>query len=159
MWASLLDLRTKLKVDCAQSIFDTIETDKSVLEGLAAARLFYDAVIKQGQVPNELLLKLNQGPAKHVKSRAYNYRKKIDLEIARIGRITDLQNRAVGLAATGIVATAIATGNVLGQLYLSVLQSGNSTLALIIAGVAIGTVLLLCIVFVVCMRYMRRKRD
>ena len=40
------------------------------LQGLSAAELLKDSVIK-GQPPNELLLQLKQGPAKHVKNHAY----------------------------------------------------------------------------------------
>ena len=78
-WASFLSLRSKLQAECAQQIFDAIATDESVLTGLAAAHLFKDAVIKSGQVPNELLLQLKQGPAKHIKNHAYAYRRKVQL--------------------------------------------------------------------------------
>jgi len=78
-WASFLALRSKLQAECAQHIFDAIATDESVLTGLAAAHLFTDAVIKSGQVPNELLLQLKQGPAKHIKNQAYAYRHKVQL--------------------------------------------------------------------------------
>jgi len=78
-WASFLSLRSKLQAECAQQIFDAIATDESVLTGLAAAHLFTDAVIKSGQVPNELLLQLKQGPAKHIKNQAYAYRHKVQL--------------------------------------------------------------------------------
>ena len=62
-----------------RQVFDAIATDESVLTGLAAAHLFTDAVIKSGQVPNELLLQLKQGPAKHIKNQAYAYRHKVQL--------------------------------------------------------------------------------
>ena len=49
--------------------------------GLAAAHLLKDAGIKSGpgQVPNELLLQLKQGPGKHIKNQAYTYRHKVKL--------------------------------------------------------------------------------
>ena len=68
-WASFLALRSKLEAECAQQIFDAIATDELVPKGLGAAHLLKDAVMKQGQVPNELLLQLKQGPGKHVKNR------------------------------------------------------------------------------------------
>ena len=68
------------------------------------------------QVPNELMLQLKQGPAKHIKNNAYAYRGKIDSELTRIGRIRDLQQRLVALTGTGIIAALVGTSNVLGKL-------------------------------------------
>ena len=154
-WASFLALRSKLEAECAQQIFDAIATDESVLTGLAAAHLLKDAVIKSGQVPNELLLQLKQGPAKHIKNHAYAYRRKVDAELTKIGRIRDLQQRAVALTGTAIIAASVSTGNVLGRLYYDVLRVDN-TFAAIIAGVAIGTVLLVCILVAACVRRVRK---
>ena len=154
-WASFLALRSKLKAKCAQQVFDAIATDELVLTGLAAAHLLKDAVMKSGQVPNELLLQLKQGPAKHIKNHAYAYRRKVDAELTKIGRIRDLQQRAVALTGTAIIAASVSTGNVLGRLYYDVLRA-DSTLAGIIAGVAIGTVLLVCILVAACVRRVRK---
>ena len=54
-------------------------TRVAVFAGLGAAHLLKDAVIKSGQVPNELLLQLKQGPGKHIKNQAYTYRHKVKL--------------------------------------------------------------------------------
>jgi hypothetical protein len=154
-WASFLSLRSKLQAECAQQIFDAIATDESALEGLAAAHLLKDAVIKSGQVPNELLLQLKQGPGKHIKNHAYAYRHKLDAELTKIGRIRDMQQRAVALTGTAIIAAFVSTGNVLGRLYYDALRA-DSTMAGIIAGVAIGTVLLVCITITACVRRVRK---
>ena len=154
-WASFLSLRSKLEAQCAQQIFDAIATDESVFIGLAAAHLLKDAVIKSGQVPNELLHKLKQGPGKHIKSHAYTYRHKLDAELTKIGRIRELQRRAVALTGTAIVAAFVSIGNVLGRFYYDVLRA-DSTLAAIIAGVAVGTVLLVSIAVVAFVRRARR---
>ena len=126
-----------------------------MLTGLAAAHLLKDAVIKSGQVPNELLLQLKQGPGKHIKNHAYAYRRKIDSELAKIGRIRDYQQRGFALIGTAIIAAFVSTGNVLGRLYYDALRA-DSTLAAIIAGVAVGTVLLVCITVTVCVRRVRK---
>ena len=73
----------------------------------------------------------------------------------KIGRIRDLQQRAVALTGTAIVATFISTGNVLGSLYYDVIQA-SPNLAGYIAAVAVGVVLLLCLVFAMCIRRMRK---
>ena len=156
-WASFLALRPKLEGECAQQLFDAVTADNAAFKGLGAAHLFRDAVIKQGRVPTELLLQLKQGPGKHMKKHAYAYRKKIDSEMTRIARIKDLQQRAVALTGTALVAVFVGISNVLGQLYLTVLQSGTPVLAAAIAGIAVGSVLLVCIIFAACVRQMRRK--
>jgi hypothetical protein len=154
-WASFLSLRSKLEAECAQQIFDAIATDESVLAGLAAAHLLKDAVIKSGQVPNELLLQLKQGPGKHIKNQAYAYRHKLDAELTRLGRIRDLQQRAVALTGTCIIAAFVSIGNVLGRFYYDAIRA-DSTMAGIIAGVAIATVLLVCITVTACIRRLRQ---
>ena len=154
-WASFLSLRSRLEAQCAQQIFDAIATDEAVFAGLAAAHLLKDAVIKSGQVPNELLLQLKQGPGKHIKNHAYAYRLKLDAELTKIGRIRELQRRAVALTGTAIVAAFVSIGNVLGRFYYDVLRA-DSTLAAIIAGVAVGTVLLVSIAVVAFVRRARR---
>ena len=130
-------------------------TRVAVFAGLGAAHLLKDAVIKSGQVPNELLLQLKQGPGKHIKNHAYTYRHKLDAELTKIGRIRDLQQRAVALTGTAIIAAFVSTGNVLGRFYYDVLRA-DSTLAAIIAGVAIGTVLLVSIFVTAFVRRARR---
>ena len=102
-----------------------------------------------------MLLKLKQGPAKHIKNHAYAYRRKVDAELTKIGRIRDLQQRAVALTGTAIIAASVSTGNVLGRLYYDVLQA-DGTVAGIIAGVAVGTVLLVGITVTVCVRRVRK---
>ena len=79
----------------------------------------------------------------------------VDAEITRIGRVRDMQQRAVALTGTGIIAASVSTGNVLGRLYYDVLRV-DSTFAAIIAGVAVGTVLLVCILVAACVRRVRK---
>ena len=156
-WVSFLALRSQLEAECAQQIFEAVATDKAVLSGLGGAHLFKDAVMESGpgQVPNELLIQLKQGPGKHIKNNAYAYRHKIDAELTKIGRIRSLQQRAVALTGTAIISVSVGTCNVLGQLYYDVLKS-NGALAGVIAGVAISAVLLLCITFAACVRRVRK---
>ena len=75
----------------------------------------------------------------------------VDAELTKIGRIRDLQQRAVALTGTAIIAAFVSIGNVLGRFYYDVFRA-DSTMAGIIAGVAIGTVLLACITVTACVR-------
>ena len=67
-----------------------------------------------------------------------------------------MQQRAVALAGTGIVALFVGASNVLGQLYYDVLQT-NESLAVVIIGVAIGVLLLTIVTFTMCIRRMRTR--
>ena len=79
----------------------------------------------------------------------------VDAELTKIGRIRELQRRAVALTGTAIVAAFVSIGNVLGRFYYDVLRA-DSTLAAIIAGAAVGTVLLVSIAVVAFVRRARR---
>ena len=79
----------------------------------------------------------------------------VEAELTKIGRIRDLQQRAVALTGTAIISVSVGTCNVLGQLYYDVLKS-NRALAGVIAGVAISAVLLVCITFASCVRRVRK---
>ena len=81
--------------------------------------------------------------------------RQVDAELTKIGRIRDLQQRAVALTGTAIIAASVSVGNVLARLYYDVLRV-DSTMAGIIAGVAIGTVLLVCILVAACVRRVRK---
>ena len=111
-------------------------------------------MIKHGHTPTELLQALKQGPAKHVKYNAYAYRRTIDAELTRVGRIRDLQQRTVALAGTAIVAAFVSAGNVVGRLYYDLLKS-DSNMAAVAAGAMVGGVLLTFIIFTTCVRAMR----
>ena len=79
----------------------------------------------------------------------------VEAELTKIGRIRDLQQRAVALTGTAIIAALVSIGNVLGRFYYDVFRA-DSTMAGIIAGVAIGTVLLVCITVTACVRRVRK---
>ena len=90
----------------------------------------------------------------HTCARTHGYHQ-VDAELTKIGRIRELQRRAVALTGTAIVAAFVSIGNVLGRFYYDVLRA-DSTLAAIIAGVAVGTVLLVSIFVAAFVRRARR---
>ena len=92
-------------------MLDAIVSDDKVLSGLAAAHVLRNAKWKAGEAPDGLLFQLKQGPGRHIKSHAYRYQRKIDLELARIARIQTLQQRAVGLLGTLIVSASVGVAN------------------------------------------------
>ena len=104
-WAALLDLRKALKSDCGQYILEAIGADDSVLSGLGTAAAFEQAQMKEP--PSELLMVLKKGPGEHIRKHGYVYRRKVDREISRIVRVQVLQQRAVALVYSAIVAALI----------------------------------------------------
>ena len=103
---AVLDLRAKLDSACAQQILGAIICDEKVLSGLCAAHVLRNARIT-GKPPPTLLQQLKQGPGKHIKSHAYEYRKKLDTEVVRIARIQTLQQRGIALVGSTIVSIMI----------------------------------------------------
>lgn len=70
-------------------------------------------MIQPGQLPQELLHVLKQGPGRHVKMHTYTYvpSHKVDMEHARIQRVLQLQQRAVALLGSLILALLIGVAN------------------------------------------------
>ena len=68
------------------------------------------------------LHQLKQGPAKHVKNHSYDYRKKIDAEIVKIGRIQGFRQwiiaqSIVAIGSVGIGLTTFVARLVFVQIY------------------------------------------
>ena len=57
--------------------------------------------------------RLSKAAGGHIRANGYSYRKKINLELARIRRVRDLQMRGVTLVGTAIAAALISTFNYL----------------------------------------------
>ena len=86
----------------------------------------------------------------------YAYRKKIDAELSKIGRVRDLQKQAVALLGTFIVAALVSIGNLLARVYYDVIQAGNMVLVIGVPSAIVGTLLLAITVVIVCIRYVRK---
>ena len=60
-----------------------------------------------------LVARLNQGPGAHIRTHAYQYSLKINAELARIGRIREVQTRFVALLGSAILAFFVGVSNLL----------------------------------------------
>ena len=58
---------------------------------------------------------LRKGPSWHLKNHAYEYRRKLDMELALIKRLKELQVRAVALLGSSLVAVLIGAANLLAR--------------------------------------------
>ena len=63
--------------------------------------------------PPRTQARLSKDTGGHIRANGYRYRKKINLELARIRRVRDLQWRGVTLVGTAIAAALISTFNYL----------------------------------------------
>ena len=90
------------------AVLEAIFSDREVLSAMGAGKQFNDAT---GKVPLEVLKKLKAGLGGHIKKNAFAYHQVINREVARIGRIKQLQVRAVGLVGSGFVAALIGLAN------------------------------------------------
>ena len=59
----------------------------------------------------EMVMVLRKGPALHLKNHAYEYRRTLDAELARIKGLKELQERVVALGGSAMVAGLIGVAN------------------------------------------------
>ncbi|EOD10671.1 hypothetical protein EMIHUDRAFT_465208 [Emiliania huxleyi CCMP1516] len=107
-WMSILELRRKIGVERGIAVIDCIAGDQKVLDALGAAKALFDI---EGDAPPDA--RLSKAAGGHIRANGYSYRKKINLELARIRRVRDLQMRGVALVGTAIAAALISTFNYL----------------------------------------------
>ena len=143
-WQATLALNKSLDVERGSAVLQCIASEEKLLQALGMAKALYKI---KGDVPTELVMRLNDGAGAHIRTHAYKYDKLISLELVRIQRVKDMQWRAVTLAGSAVVATMIGTANLLSRLYYDVLESGDSRLAVLLPA---GTVALLLLLLLCC---------
>ena len=110
-----------------------------------------DALYKaKGEVPIEVVVRLNDGADSHIRTHAYKYNRLISQELVRIQQVKDIQWRALTLAGSALVSAMIGTAHLFSLLYFRVLESdevsesGRWLLALLFpVGAMVGLLLLL----------------
>ena len=91
-WQATLAMLKSLEVERGAAVLQCIASDEKLLKALGMAKTLYDA---QGEVPMEVVVRLNDGAGAHIRTHAYKYDKLISLELVRIQRVKDIQWRAV----------------------------------------------------------------
>ena len=131
-WMALLKLRSRLHADVALHCLEAIAADAEVLKGLGMANALREAVCDEnGKPPDYLTYLLKDGPGKHLKEYTYTYRKRLNIEIARINRVQVLQERVVGFWGAVILSAMIAlfnafTGWLFGDGFLDMMGDSGS---------------------------------
>jgi len=113
-WVMLLSLRSKMTSKCGHAILDAMIQDDALLEGIGRVHQFSEATLDAAGT-KEMLMALRKGPALHLKNHAYEYRRTLDAELARIKRLKELQVRAVALSGSAVVAGLIGAANLLAR--------------------------------------------
>ena len=111
---------------------------------LGMAETLYKAA---GDVPIEVVVRLNDSAGAHIRSNAYKYDKLISQELVRIQRVKDMQWKVLTLTGSAFVATMIGMANLLSRLYYDLLQSGDSHLAVLLPA---GAVVLMVVMVLCC---------
>ena len=112
-WQALMDLLPLMRSQRGVAVLEAIFSSRDVLEAMGAAQQFTDS---NGKVPQAVLRVMKEGLGGHIKKNAFLYREMVDREIARIRRIKQLQQRAVGLVGSAFIATMIGGANLASRL-------------------------------------------
>ena len=99
-------------------ILKSVANDLPVIEGLGAAFQFLKV---SGEVPDEVMTMLNEGPANHIRRNAFAYHQKINRELFGIKRVKDIRAGMVAAISGFTMALLIGIFNSLfDQLFLRV---------------------------------------
>jgi hypothetical protein len=113
-WVMLLSLRSKISSECGHAIIDTMMQDDALLQGIGRVHQFSEANLDEiGE--KDMIMAMRKGPGQHLKSHAYEYRRKVDTELAQIKRLKEWQSRAFALFGTALVAVLIGAANLLAR--------------------------------------------
>lgn len=123
-WDTLLALRRKILAKRGHAVLRCISTDLKVISGLGAAMQMINVA---GEVPNEVLNMLNEGPAAHLNRHAFQYHKIIDKELFGIQRVRDIKRGAAQMVSGAIVAAMIGAFNQLFERLFGILFDSVST--------------------------------
>ena len=119
-WQATLALLKSVEVERGRAVLQCIASDEELLKALGMAEALYKAA---GDVPIEVVVRLNDGAGAHIRTHAYKYDKLISQELVRIKQVKDIQWRALALAGSALVAAMIGTANLFSRLYFRVLES------------------------------------
>ena len=113
-WVMLLSLRSKIDSQCGHAVLDAMIQDDELLEAIGKVHQFSEANLDEAA--KEVMMRwLRKGPSSHLKNHAYEYRRKLDMELALIKRLKELQVRAVALLGSALVAVFIGAANLLAR--------------------------------------------
>ena len=107
-WQATLALLRSVEVERGRAVLQCIASDEELLKALGMAKALYNAA---GNVPIEVVVRLNDGAGAHIRTHAYQYSLKINAELARIERIREVQLRFIALLGSAVVALFVGIAN------------------------------------------------
>jgi hypothetical protein len=140
-WLAFLNLYKQLDCECGLSILECIAADQNVADAIGAASLMVEI---NGNLPSDILIMLNKGPANHIRDHAYQYIRRLEKEAATIRRIQEFQARGFALVGTGVVAAFVSVGNFIARVSYDAYKSNPENIYIWV--VALVASFLLCCV-------------
>ena len=158
-WLAVLNLYKTMKAETSLSVLETIIADDKVAEAIGAAAAM---VRMNGVMPASLLVKLNEGPATHIRINTYKYVRRIEKDLNMISAIQESQ-AALGAVAISVMTSigvgfaTFASGLVLELYRKKEMPSTNTFIALGVCFVAVF-VCMSCIVTMFRRRQARQQQ-
>jgi hypothetical protein len=113
-WQCLISLRKTWTTEVGHVVINSIISDPSVLFGLGVAQNL-SKIRETTTPPAALLLVLKNGPNAHLKANAYTYRRQIDTELVRVGRVRELQRSGAALTISALISVLIGISTFISQ--------------------------------------------
>jgi len=100
-WYATLALLKSIEVERGVAVLQCIARAEQLLKSLGMADTLYKAA---GDVPTEVVVRLNAGAGAHIRKHAYKYDKLISPELVRIRQVKQMQWKALTLVGSAFVA-------------------------------------------------------
>ena len=132
-----------MNVQCALAVIECIVADFAVAEAIGAAAPFIEL---DGELPASIMVKLNKGPADHIRKQAYTYTKLLARNSNMITKIQETQARMITLIGAAITAALVSVGNFASRLGFKAYEEGKGVsimTVIIVLSSVVGSVLLI----------------
>ena len=122
---ALVSLLSQLDVERGQAVLECVISAKGVLAGLEAAAQLRTLHNGRDRAPCCPFDDQRWAGRTFLRLNAYRYSRTINKELAVIGRLRELQQRAIALIGSGILALLVGLANLLSSLTYYVLTDGD----------------------------------
>ena len=122
-WLAMLKLYKVLKVDSGLKMMESMVSDDKLAGALGAA----GGMVKlNGRLPASLLVKLNEGPATHIRTNIYKYVKRLEKDLNMISAIKEKQAAIATVAISLTTSIGVGFATFASGLMLDMYKKGES---------------------------------
>ena len=122
-WLAMLKLYKVLKVDSGLKMMESMVSDDKLAGALGAA----GGMVKlNGRLPASLLVKLNEGPATHIRTNLYKYVKRLEKDLNMISAIKEKQAAIAAVAISLTTSIGVGFATFASGLLLDMYKKGQS---------------------------------